>query len=109
MYDLHWLTVTQRIEFKIIAMTFKTIHDLAPKYLEELVERKQNSRSLRSSYNHHVLKTPRYSTKAYGYRQFSVAAPMLWNQLPDSIRAYTEYSIFKKLLKTRLFRLSYDI
>ncbi|CAH3160005.1 unnamed protein product [Porites lobata] len=30
--SLHWLPVKARIQFKILLITFKTIHGLAPKY-----------------------------------------------------------------------------
>ena len=34
---LHWLPVKARIEFKILLITFKAIHGLAPKYLCDLL------------------------------------------------------------------------
>ena len=57
MYDLHWLPISQRIDFKILIMTFKIIHGLAPNYLEELVQLRSNSRCLRSMGNHYILST----------------------------------------------------
>ena len=38
---LHWLPVKYRIHFKILLITFKAIHGLAPKYLSELLTRKK--------------------------------------------------------------------
>ena len=35
--DLHWLKVPYRIEYKIATLMFKCIHDIAPKYLTELI------------------------------------------------------------------------
>ncbi len=35
--DLHWLPVAQRIKFKILLLTFKCLHNLAPEYLSDLV------------------------------------------------------------------------
>ena len=46
---LHWLPVKQRIIFKILLLTFKAVHGLAPSYICELVEIKQPTRELRSS------------------------------------------------------------
>ena len=66
---------------KILIVTFKIIHGLAPKYLE-LVQLKANSKCLRSMGNHYILSTPRFNTKSNGYIRFSVAAPSLWNKLP---------------------------
>ena len=31
--DLHWLSISQRIEFKICTYVYKCIHGLAPSYL----------------------------------------------------------------------------
>ena len=41
--SLHWLPVKFRIEFKVVLMTFKALHGLAPTYLRELITIKENS------------------------------------------------------------------
>jgi len=46
---LHWLTVNQRVHFKILLITYKSINDMSPEYLYELVSIRQSSRKLRSS------------------------------------------------------------
>ena len=109
MYELHWLPLHERIGFKIIMMTFKILHGHAPGYLEQLLELYFPERQLRSSTNHYQLTVPRYNTRTYGYRSFSVAAPTLWNRLPNRIRSITEFQTFKKSLKTHLFRSAYNI
>lgn len=35
--ELHWLPVAERIDFKILLLTFKAINNIAPKYLQELL------------------------------------------------------------------------
>ena len=35
--ELHWLPVRQRINYKILLLTFKTIHGKSPVYLQELI------------------------------------------------------------------------
>ena len=47
--ELHWLPVEQRMHFKIILLTFKCLHDMAPLYLKELVKPYEPKRTLRSS------------------------------------------------------------
>ena len=42
--------------------------------------------------------------KTYGDISFSACAPKLWNQLPNNIRAAGSVAIFKRQLKTHLFR-----
>jgi hypothetical protein len=37
LYELHWLPVKYRIEYKIITLTFKAIHGTAPNYITELI------------------------------------------------------------------------
>ena len=45
---LHWLLVKARIQFKILLITFKAIHGLAPKYLRDLLTFKSSLCNLRS-------------------------------------------------------------
>ena len=35
--NLHWLPVDQRIHFKILLLTYKAFHGIAPSYLSELI------------------------------------------------------------------------
>ena len=82
LYELHWLPVTFRIEFKIIIITHKAIHGTAPNYLSSLVNFKPNSiYSLRSN-NKYLLSNPNFRTlPTLGDRAFVAAAPKLWNNL----------------------------
>ena len=50
LYNLHWPPIKYRTIFKILLITYKAIHSLAPKYITELVKvKKQPERMLRSS------------------------------------------------------------
>ena len=104
--SLHWLLVESRIQFKILSLTFRIIHGLAPAYLTDLISIHQPSRCLRSS-SRHLLVVPKSRTKMYGDRAFSVVAPKLWNKLPESLQNEQNYKRFKKCLKTHLFKLNY--
>ena len=46
---LRWLPVKARIQFKILLITFKAVHGLAPKYLCDLLTFKSSLYNLRSS------------------------------------------------------------
>ena len=105
--DLHWLPVQQRIQFKVLLVTFKALHDEAPQYISDLIETHKPQRTLRSG-DKYLLCVPRSRTR-YGDRAFSKAAPLLWNLLPTNIRNAQTVGKFKKLLKTYLFREAYDI
>jgi len=101
--DLHWLPVRQRIEFKIALITYKALNSLAPCYIRNLISPYVPTRSLRSS-SKNLLQVINYNLKRYGYRAFSVCAPLIWNSLPINVRHSPS---FKKELKTHLFRLAY--
>ena len=103
--DLHWLPIQSRIIFKILLMSYKIIHGLAPKYLTSLIQIHQQSRKLRSS-NRCLLAVPssRPRTTTYGDRSFIHAAPKLWNNIPEEIKQAETISIFKTRLKSFLFK-----
>ena len=107
---LHWLPVKYRIDFKILLITYKAIHGLAPAYLSELITLKTVSRySLRSS-GEVLLQPPRIKTlRTLGDRSFTVAAPALWNNLPNAVRCAQSVQSFKDRLKTHLFRQAFDL
>jgi len=106
--ELHWLPIEQRVEYKIILLTFKALHDLAPLYLQELLKPYPTPRPLRSGDDEYLLDTPKSRTKTFGGRAFSHAAPKLWNGLPEDIRSICKLGPFKKELKTILFTSAYD-
>ena len=101
--ELHWLPVRKRIEFKILLLAYKCLHGTAPSYLRELLKEYVPPRTLRST-SKNLLCEPRNNMKTYGDRSFSACAPKLWNQLPDNIRAAGSVAIFKRQLKTHLFK-----
>jgi len=107
--QLHWLPIIYRVEFKILLITYKVIHELAPTYLCELITLKRPSRYNLRSTGELLLQHPGYkSLRTLGDRSFQVAAPSLWNNLPHEIRHADSLSSFKKLLKTFLFKKAYD-
>ena len=105
-YELHWLPIRYRIEFKILLITFKILNFLAPSYLSSLISLRLPSKyNLRNSSDNLLLSYPRFKSKAtLGDRSFTCAAPKLWNALPFDIRSANTVSIFKAKLKTHLFR-----
>ena len=105
-YELHWLPIRYRIEFKILLITFKILNFLAPTYLSSLISLRLPSKyNLRNSSDILLLSYPRFKSKAtLGDRSFTCAAPKLWNALPFEIRSASTVSIFKTKLKTHLFR-----
>ena len=104
--QLHWLLVLLRINYKILLLTFKALHTLAPPYLTELLQTYIPSRTLRTS-SASPLFTPSAHLSTMGLRSFSCSAPWLWNTHPQDIRSLTTLSTFKSHLKTHLFRLAF--
>ena len=104
---LHWLPIRHRINFKLIMLTWKALHDMAPNYLCELLLPYTPKRTLRST-DKLLLTTPR-TLSSYGDRAFYAAAPKLWNTLPLELRSCTSIDTFKKSLKTYLFEIAHDI
>ena len=100
--ELHWLPVRKRIDFKILLLAYKCLHGTAP-YLRELLKEYVPPRPLRSTSKNLLCET-RTNMKTYGDRSFSACAPKLSNQLPDNIRAAGSVAIFKRQLKTHLFK-----
>jgi hypothetical protein len=102
-HELHWLPIKDRIAFKILMLTYKSLHGSAPTYLSDLITSHKPTRVLRSA-SKSLLKPPHdISTAFYGQRAFSSSAPKLWNALPLSIKNATTLAIFKAHLKTHLF------
>ena len=105
--QLHWLPIKFRVQFKVLLLTFKSLHDHAPKYLSELIQAYTTTRSLRSA-NQNFLSVKKAKTKFFGDRSFSISAPRLWNSLPASIRSIHNITLFKSKLKTYLMKKAYS-
>ena len=104
---LHWLPVQYRIIFKILLLLYKGLNGLAPAYISELLHYRTSSRLPRSA-SQTLLSIPRTSLKTYGDRAFSAAGPKLWNELPFSLRSSNTLAVFKRDLKTYLFKLAFS-
>ena len=98
--DLHWLPIPARLEFKILLLTFKCLHNQGPSYLRELLKFRNPSRTLRFSKQSLLQNSYRPNTLYYGERAFAFAAPKLWNSIPEHIKAASSLSTFKTALKS---------
>ena len=103
--DLHWLPVRYRINFKTTVLTYKAQTSAAPLYLSSLISSYSPSRALRST-SQNLLTVPRCKT-VFSSRGFRIAAPTLWNALPDSVTSSTNVETFKRRLKTFYFAAAY--
>ena len=102
--QLHWLPVLKRIQYKILLLTFKAIHDLSPPYISELITVKPKSTyGLRSNRSTLLLPPTQKMLPTLDACSFAAAAPALWNKLPAHIRNVASLNSFKKSIKTFIF------
>jgi len=82
--ELHWLSVPERITFKLATLVFRCLHSTAPAYLAESFNRAaddESRRRLRSGASLSLLvRTTRRRT--LGDRAFPVGGARVWNSLP---------------------------
>ena len=76
-----------------------------PPYLASLLHFSNIPRQLRSSTSQQ-LSIPRTKLNL-GKRAFSVAAPIIWNELPTTLKSGESLASFRKNLKTYLFKIAF--
>ena len=108
LFELHWLPVKYRIDYKIALLTFKCLYGLAPPYLSCLIEWYQPGRQNLRSADKFLLKVKKTKFVTLGEKSFSFSAPKVWNELPIQIRRETTLDLFKSKLKTFYFKTAYN-
>ena len=103
--ELHWLQITEWIDYKIAVIVFCCRKGLAPNYLSTMIVKSHN-RPLRSTTNNN-LPVNKFNTTFVNNRSFKALGPRIWNNLPDRLRNIEDINIFKAKLKTFLLRRSY--
>ena len=113
--SLHWLKITQRIQYKILSLTYKSLQYNKPSSISDLLTI-QPTRSTRSSAVVTLQRPSNPSRLKISDRSFYFQAPALWNALPHHLRSHSSQSDsllslsssqFHKQLKTHLFLHSY--
>ena len=105
LYELKWLPMEERIQFKILSIVYKCLKKEAPQCLQDLITVKQFARSTRQASNGIMLTVPKTKCKTFADRSFSVSGPMLWNSLSFTIRSAKTLTIFQRQLKQHLFEI----
>ena len=95
---LHWLPVAYRIRFKVAVIVHGCLYGAAPSYLKALLTQYVPNRSLRSCTKCKLV-VPKVNQKTVGTRAFRSAGPMIWNELPASLRLIESRSSFRAKLK----------
>jgi len=83
--DLHWLPVTQRIQYKVALITHKVLSTSQPPYLHSLVKEYTPTRQLRSE-GQRLLTKPTGLASVIASRYFTRCSENVWNKLPEAIR-----------------------
>jgi len=102
LHQLHWLPIRYHIDFKLAKLAFLTCSSATSSYLNLLVAQYLPIRTL-CSRDTNLLAVPRTKT-VFGLRAFRVAAPTVFNSLPQDIRSTDNISTFCRLLKMFYFR-----
>jgi len=104
--ELHWLSVPERVQYKLAVTVHRCLQNKAPRYLVDCcipVSDVASRQHLRSA-SRHLLTVPHFRRNTFGHRAFSVGGPMAWNWLPDSLQDPSHCSSsFRCNLKTVLF------
>ena len=104
LFDLHWLPVKTRIEFKLLTFMYNCSRGNAPAYLTELLTLQLTTRNLRSSENNVMSYTvPVNKRQTFGDRAFRTAGPRIWNTIPLAIRQSETLDFFQKKPEDILF------
>ena len=98
MKELDWLSVRQRIEFRINLITYKAKNKLVPGYISDMTEpynRPKLNMTLRLS-KQNRLDEKSSKHKRSGDRAYSVCGPKLWNLVPLTTSNLLSVELFKK-------------
>ena len=83
--SLHWLKIDQRIHYKVLSTTYKTLQSHEPFYLHNLLHVQSNT-ATRSSATVTLKRPTIHSRLKITDRSFTHYAPVLWNRLPKEFR-----------------------
>ena len=107
--DLHWLPVMFRVLFKLLLFGYKSLHNQSPPYIKDLWSLKPATNYALCLFAQSLLFIPKANCSSLGDWVFAHAAPVSWNLLPLTIRTRSSLTIFKKQLKTFLFRKAFSL
>ena len=96
---LKWDQLSLRRRKHKAIMMFKSLNGLAPVYLQDLFGERHTDYHLRDSFHKLNLSKPRTN---YLKRSFGYSGALLWNSLPESIRAIRSIGQFKKEINRTL-------
>ena len=104
--ELHWLRISDRIIYKILILTHKAFHGVAPVYLCELITKYEQAtvptRRAQDCFLCGYFPISKTCAASFFERSFLYAPPTLWNKLSIDIRML-EFNQLKSRVKTELY------
>ena len=96
-----WLDVADRETYELDVIMHRCRHGKAPQYLVDCCTPVTDvvGRQCLKSATQQIMVVPRRRLSTFGRRAFAV----VWNSLPDDLRAQQDYESFRQRLKTWLF------
>ena len=94
---LGWKTIDQLIAEESKTMVYKSMHEMAPQYLCDLLTKNSMSSSYVLRNTATDLKLPRKISRN-GQRCFSYCGAKMWNDLPNKTKQASSLDVFKKLI-----------
>jgi len=91
---LHWLLIPERVLYKIAVLTYKVLHDCAPRYLGPLVAIADlpGWRALHSASTSRLVAPP-IKLSIVGSCTFPVTAAQVWNGLPEAVVIIADFPL----------------
>jgi hypothetical protein len=106
--ELKWLSFQSRCKYHVCLLVYKTLNNLAPKYLNNILSFSTNSsHNLRSIQRYNIINN-RPNTNSLK-RTFSYFAMEIWNSVPSHIKLIRNIMAFKTQLKTYLLLQDCDL
>ena len=109
MRQLHWLPIRFSCKYKILLLVYRCMKDQAPDYLWQKLTLRNPVWMTHSATESNFLHIPYNRRKTLADCGFSSAGPTLWNSLTLDLWTAPSVSDFKKLLKTYLFKICYNL
>ena len=85
MKELQWPLIEKRVDLKVLMITAKALHGVAPSYLIDGLEIYTPKRTLRSSDDKSITLVLGSPKKAIGQGTWNMISSRLWNHLPIAV------------------------
>lgn len=96
-------SLAARTKLKSLVITHRPLHALGPVYLQKSFSFYTPTRHLRSSIQL-LAHVPRFRRHRLGGTSLALKAAIAWNPLPVALRSIQDPTLFKRNLKTFLFK-----